>query len=105
MVQRLRNATDLHLQMAARPQSASGRAFDGWQSSAFDLNENLIWALISDRSCLKRVLPLYNPGGQLPEIKAGMEMLTGMINEFKCMNKRQAVTQTITLGTQLDCAP
>ena len=34
-----------------------------------------------------------------------MEMLTGMINEFKCMNKRQAVTQTITLGTQVDCAP
>eukprot|EP00891_Asterochloris_glomerata_P008376 jgi/Astpho2/8376/fgenesh1_pm.00122_%23_26_t len=27
-----------------------------------------------------------------------MEILTGFINDFKSMNKRQAVTQTITLG-------
>lgn len=34
-----------------------------------------------------------------------MEILTGFINDFKSMNKRQAVTQTITLGAQVDCAP
>ena len=33
-----------------------------------------------------------------------MDMVTGVINEFRCMNKRQAVTQTITLGAHGLCS-